>query len=107
MIITPASYREIPHHRDLANRIMTTLGLNPDDVTEIRTDETGTEVDVLRVPNHTIRTMTSRPPGSPVDDGPRRSFCGRPRRTATSSLSVVAMKTTVRPTDTCRVTRLG
>ena len=70
MIITPASYREIPHHRDLANRIMTTLGLNPDDVTEIRTDETGTEVDVLRVPNHTIRTMTSRPQAHPLTMDP-------------------------------------
>ena len=87
MIITPCSYREFSHHRDIANCIMTTLGLAPDDVTEIRTDETGTEVDLLREPDHTIQTMTSRHPCSPVDGGPSRWFCSRPRRTANSRLS--------------------
>jgi hypothetical protein len=66
MIITPDSYRELPHHRAIANHIITTLGLTPDKVIEIRSDETGTEVDWTREPDPAIRTMSRRPACSRV-----------------------------------------
>jgi len=66
MIITPASYRKLPHHRAIANHIITTLGLTPDKVMEIRSDETGTEVDWTWDPDPAIRTMSRRPACSRV-----------------------------------------
>ncbi len=66
MIITPDSYRKLPHHRAIANHIITTLGLTPDKVMEIRSDETGTEVDWTRDPDPAIRTLSRRPACSQV-----------------------------------------
>ena len=46
--ITPHTYRTLAHHRDMADRIMATLGYDKDMVCEIRVSEQGrTEVDYL------------------------------------------------------------
>ena len=44
--ITPASYLTDENDRRLADQIMERAGLDPNDVTEIRVDETGASADV-------------------------------------------------------------
>lgn len=47
LVITPATYHALRHHRDLADGIMAWLGYTPECVVEIRVSEGHTEVDWL------------------------------------------------------------
>ena len=55
-----------PHHRDVYERVVAALGLDPDDIAEVRVGERGIEVDVVDFedPDWPLRTLTmGRPVG--------------------------------------------